>query len=216
MLWWAPGCSEAACRGVCLCPMHPPRRHPPCVAAPPRYHAGPLPPAKQKGVQRRGRGAPRGGGAGRSAAVCAAGGGARRAQNHAAGALWFMFGALAKVACRLGRLHRCAALFGLQAGKAQPRTGCQGQRSEAVGSGLPAAPCLLTSHALPPHPPFTLPPVAAPQPGELWMGEMVLTAHNQYWDLPPWELDDPAGGCPRPMFVELWRLSQCCQPSPCV
>ena len=31
------------------------------------------------------------------------------------------------------------------------------------------------------------------QPGETWVGEMVLTAHDEYWRLPAWEAADPSG-----------------------
>ena len=40
------------------------------------------------------------------------------------------------------------------------------------------------------------PPAPTPhplQPGETWVGEMVLTAHDQYWELPAWEQADPSG-----------------------
>lgn len=30
------------------------------------------------------------------------------------------------------------------------------------------------------------------QPGESWTGEMRLTAHNRYWELPPFEESDPS------------------------
>lgn len=35
------------------------------------------------------------------------------------------------------------------------------------------------------------------QPGESWVGEMTLEAHDEYWPLPPWELGD-AEGIPTP------------------
>ncbi|KAL4418726.1 hypothetical protein ABPG77_001783 [Micractinium sp. CCAP 211/92] len=31
------------------------------------------------------------------------------------------------------------------------------------------------------------------QPGETWAGEMVLTAHDEYWPLPAWEMEDSSG-----------------------
>lgn len=40
------------------------------------------------------------------------------------------------------------------------------------------------------------------QPGEVWAGEMVLTAHDRYWDLPAWELER-AEGVPVPDSPEL-------------
>ena len=33
----------------------------------------------------------------------------------------------------------------------------------------------------------------APQPGEVWVGEMVVSAHDEYWRLPAWELEDGSG-----------------------
>lgn len=31
------------------------------------------------------------------------------------------------------------------------------------------------------------------QPGAVWEGEMQVAAHDRYWDLPAWELENPAG-----------------------
>ncbi|KAL4428376.1 hypothetical protein ABPG75_002465 [Micractinium tetrahymenae] len=31
------------------------------------------------------------------------------------------------------------------------------------------------------------------QPGETWAGEMVLTAHDEYWPLPAWEMEESSG-----------------------
>lgn len=31
------------------------------------------------------------------------------------------------------------------------------------------------------------------QPGAVWVGEMVLTAHDRYWELPAWELEETDG-----------------------
>lgn len=30
------------------------------------------------------------------------------------------------------------------------------------------------------------------QPGELWMGDASFTAHDEYWPLAPWEVEDPS------------------------
>lgn len=53
----------------------------------------------------------------------------------------------------------------------------------------------LPRHAphLPACSPASPPPLLPPQPGEIWIGEMIVTAHDRYWDLPAWELDDPTG-----------------------
>lgn len=40
--------------------------------------------------------------------------------------------------------------------------------------------------------PRVLPPARRLEPGETWLGEMELTAHPRYWDLPPWEASDPS------------------------
>lgn len=35
-------------------------------------------------------------------------------------------------------------------------------------------------------------PLLPPQPGEVWVGDAAFTAHDEYWPLAPWEVEDPS------------------------
>lgn len=35
-------------------------------------------------------------------------------------------------------------------------------------------------------------PLLSSQPGEVWVGDAAFTAHDEYWPLAPWEVEDPS------------------------
>jgi hypothetical protein len=51
---------------------------------------------------------------------------------------------------------------------------------------------MLSQGSPPPPPPLFLARLPCSlEPGKVWRGELIITAFDRYWDLPPWEKADP-------------------------